>query len=82
MHVVSSLCAEDDKQRINSADYLLPTMIDFDPLSSLFLIDMIRSLPESVKVEHKLWGIVNIVLQCRLKAIDIARHVPGQACLF
>lgn len=69
-HVAASLCSSNPKQRDNSADYLLSSVLEFDPHSAIYLINLIRSLPESVSIERKLWGLVNIVLQCRTLAID------------
>jgi hypothetical protein len=69
-HVAASLCSNNPKQRDNSADYLLSSVLEFDPHSAIYLINLIRSLPESVSIERKLWGLVNIVLQCRTLAIE------------
>jgi hypothetical protein len=69
-HVVASLCSNDPKQRDNSADYLLASVLEFDPHSSTHLVNLIRAMPESVSIERKLWGLVNIVLQCRMLAIE------------
>ena len=73
------LCSSDAKKRINCADYLINTLLEFDPHSALHLINMIRNFSEAeVAIERKLWGIVNIVLQSRL----ISPGLPASEILY
>ena len=72
-----SLCSINVRQRINSADYLLANFLEFDPHSPAHLIDLVRALPASYPLECKLWGLVNIVLKCRLLSIDM-RDIPDE----
>ena len=78
-YLVSCLChAEHKVIRLNSADYLLYGLLDYDPHAAPAIIDHIRALPPTISIEHKLWGLVNVVFQCRSLCIEM-REIPANS---
>ena len=77
-YLVASLCHGESKiVRVNSADYLLYSLLDYDPHAASAIIDHIRALPSTTCIGCKLWGLVNVVLQCRLLSIEMSEISVG-----
>ena len=81
-HIVRSLCSPHARQRINSADYLLANFLEFDPHAAAHLMDLVRGLPcAQYPIESKLWGLVNIVLKCRVFSIQVCIYLFIATCV-